>query len=327
MPWTTVFNNVLLPLKLKGVSGDKAQASVTAALDRVGLQKLRARLSARTLRRHAHARLHRARARHRAGSAADGRAVRGARRDHALQAQQRSVGRVAGAAHDGGVRHAFGVRIGVPVEPHRGHGGAAGPRLHRACHRRALSARSEFPHLGRIRRVLPPHLGSAWRRPWRLEASHEQGASLHSVPSGSTKSRSRAAHRAADHRPGARSSDLGSGRPHRTNSALRAAGARPHLANADRRLVVALAIAAGDAAHHVRGLSAGGDRRRRPRRAVQSVPAARIFALSLCRDPAGDADRRRRAAASDLSAAAARGARPAPGSSRSFRCWRIPRSG
>jgi NitT/TauT family transport system ATP-binding protein len=38
MPWTTVFNNVLLPLKLKGLAPDKAHASVTAALDRVGLQ-------------------------------------------------------------------------------------------------------------------------------------------------------------------------------------------------------------------------------------------------------------------------------------------------
>jgi|SRR5271169_6420187 len=38
MPWTSVFNNVLLPLKLKGIAGDKAGASVTAALDRVGLQ-------------------------------------------------------------------------------------------------------------------------------------------------------------------------------------------------------------------------------------------------------------------------------------------------
>ena len=38
MPWTTVFNNVLLPLKLKGETGDKARASVTAALGRVGLQ-------------------------------------------------------------------------------------------------------------------------------------------------------------------------------------------------------------------------------------------------------------------------------------------------
>ncbi len=38
MPWTTVFNNVRLPLKLKGVAGDKARASVSAALARVGLQ-------------------------------------------------------------------------------------------------------------------------------------------------------------------------------------------------------------------------------------------------------------------------------------------------
>jgi NitT/TauT family transport system ATP-binding protein len=39
MPWTTVFNNVLLPLKLKHVARDQAAASVAAALDRVGLQK------------------------------------------------------------------------------------------------------------------------------------------------------------------------------------------------------------------------------------------------------------------------------------------------
>jgi NitT/TauT family transport system ATP-binding protein len=38
MPWTTVFNNVLLPLKLKGVAADKAAARVEAALGRVGLQ-------------------------------------------------------------------------------------------------------------------------------------------------------------------------------------------------------------------------------------------------------------------------------------------------
>ena len=39
MPWATVFNNVLLPLKLKGAPADKAAARVEAALDRVGLQK------------------------------------------------------------------------------------------------------------------------------------------------------------------------------------------------------------------------------------------------------------------------------------------------
>jgi NitT/TauT family transport system ATP-binding protein len=39
MPWTNVFNNVLLPLKLKRVSTAEAGARVAAALDRVGLQE------------------------------------------------------------------------------------------------------------------------------------------------------------------------------------------------------------------------------------------------------------------------------------------------
>ncbi len=38
MPWTNVFNNVLLPLKLKSEPAGKAAARVKAALDRVGLQ-------------------------------------------------------------------------------------------------------------------------------------------------------------------------------------------------------------------------------------------------------------------------------------------------
>jgi NitT/TauT family transport system ATP-binding protein len=38
MPWTNVFNNVLLPLKLKGLNAEKARGRVVAALDRVGLK-------------------------------------------------------------------------------------------------------------------------------------------------------------------------------------------------------------------------------------------------------------------------------------------------
>ena len=38
MPWTTVSNNVRLPLKLSGVAPDKVSARVGAALERVGLQ-------------------------------------------------------------------------------------------------------------------------------------------------------------------------------------------------------------------------------------------------------------------------------------------------
>jgi NitT/TauT family transport system ATP-binding protein len=39
MPWTNVFNNVRLPLKLAGLSRESATARVEAALERVGLQK------------------------------------------------------------------------------------------------------------------------------------------------------------------------------------------------------------------------------------------------------------------------------------------------
>jgi len=39
MPWANVANNVVLPLKLKGISSDQASKRVTAALERVGLQK------------------------------------------------------------------------------------------------------------------------------------------------------------------------------------------------------------------------------------------------------------------------------------------------
>jgi NitT/TauT family transport system ATP-binding protein len=39
MPWTTVFNNALLPLKLTGAPADEAAKRVAAALDRVGLRE------------------------------------------------------------------------------------------------------------------------------------------------------------------------------------------------------------------------------------------------------------------------------------------------
>jgi NitT/TauT family transport system ATP-binding protein len=42
MPWANVSNNVLLPLKLKGVAAEQATKRVGAALDRVGLQKFAA---------------------------------------------------------------------------------------------------------------------------------------------------------------------------------------------------------------------------------------------------------------------------------------------
>ena len=68
MPWATVFNNVLLPLNLHN-----APAATGGRARRGGARPRRAaavrpRLSARIVRRHAHARLDRARPCHRAGS-------------------------------------------------------------------------------------------------------------------------------------------------------------------------------------------------------------------------------------------------------------------
>ena len=54
--------------------------------------------------------------------------------------------------------------FGLPVEPHRGDDGAAGPCVRRARGRRGLSARRGIPHLGGIRRLLSPRLGGARRR-------------------------------------------------------------------------------------------------------------------------------------------------------------------
>ena len=42
MPWATVFGNVWLPLRLRGVSNDAAATAVVEALARVGLDRLRA---------------------------------------------------------------------------------------------------------------------------------------------------------------------------------------------------------------------------------------------------------------------------------------------
>ena len=101
-PWASVHKNVALPLKLTGAPTDDAAACVGRARS-CRLAKIQPRLSARIVGRHAHARVDRACAGHRAGAAAHGRTVRRARRDHALQAQRRSLADVAGAAKDGGV--------------------------------------------------------------------------------------------------------------------------------------------------------------------------------------------------------------------------------
>ena len=67
MPWATVFDNVWLPLRLRGIVARRAaRAEVMEALAHGRPRRLRRRLSARALRRHEDARLDRARAGHQA---------------------------------------------------------------------------------------------------------------------------------------------------------------------------------------------------------------------------------------------------------------------
>ena len=160
MPWQTVYGNVALPLQLHGAPRDDVEVrrDPLAGTGRAG--RFRQRLPARALGRHEDARVDRTCARHRTKTSADGRAVRGARRDHAFQAQQRPDAGRGCDWHHGRVRHPFGVRVGVPVEADRGDDAASRPRLRRTRTRCALSAQRGIPNLDRICGLLPARLRS-----------------------------------------------------------------------------------------------------------------------------------------------------------------------
>ena len=125
MPWANALRNTMLPLTLAGVGkrrGGSARGRNAGAGRAQGLREI---LPARTLRRHEDARLDRARAGDAPEDPADGRAVRGARRDHAPQAQRRPAGAVVAEPFHRRVRHPFGVRVGLSLAAHRRDGGAA----------------------------------------------------------------------------------------------------------------------------------------------------------------------------------------------------------
>ena len=161
MPWATVFDNVWLPLRLKGQSRATRQAGDHGGAGQGRPRRLRQRLSARALGRHEDARLDRPRAGDAAGAAADGRAVRRARRDHPQQAQRRSRRAEMRARRDRGVRHPFRLRERLSLRPHRGDGAAPGPRRRRDRDPGAAAARRGFPPDAALRRALPRDLGRA----------------------------------------------------------------------------------------------------------------------------------------------------------------------
>ena len=99
-PWRTALGNVTFGLEMKGVGKAEREEIALQAAPVGEAREIRAVLSAPSVRRHAAACRHRPRARVQSFGAADGRAVRGARRAHARRHAAAARGRLAGDAQD-----------------------------------------------------------------------------------------------------------------------------------------------------------------------------------------------------------------------------------
>ncbi len=136
LPWKTVLGNVMFPLTRQPPHAARRGRRACPRAARQGQpHPLRERLSAHAVGRHEAARRHRARARHGAGRAADGRAVRRARRAHPPQdagGAGRAVGRRALHRH---LRHPFDRGGAADRQPHPGDVAASRPGQGRAQRR------------------------------------------------------------------------------------------------------------------------------------------------------------------------------------------------
>ena len=130
-PWRTIERNVALPLEIMGIPAAEQRGAHQAHARPRQPHRLREEISLAAVRRHAAARLDRPRARLRRRPAADGRAVRRARRDRARPSQRAAAGTLGAHQQDDLLRHAFDPRGGLPVDAHRRDVAAAGPRHRR----------------------------------------------------------------------------------------------------------------------------------------------------------------------------------------------------
>ncbi len=150
MPWGTVFANVWLPLRLQGLSKTAARDQVMDALGMVGLEKF-AESYPRELSGGMKMRVSIARALITKPKlllmdepfAALDEITRFKLNNDLLHLWETFGWTVIFVTHS-----VF--EFGLPVEPHRRHGGATGPGRSGYRHRRALSARRGVPHLARL---------------------------------------------------------------------------------------------------------------------------------------------------------------------------------
>ena len=136
LDWRTALDNVLLQVELRGARSARLSRARAAAARPGRPRGVRRPLSARAVGRHAPARGDRARADPRRAAAADGRAVRRARRADARADAPRPRGAVARHAQDRAVHHALDRRGGAARRPRRRHVAAPGTdRAHRSTSR------------------------------------------------------------------------------------------------------------------------------------------------------------------------------------------------
>ena len=109
LPWRTLEKNIQLPVRAEADAA-RTRERIEHLLERVGLDRLRQQISARTVRRHAAARLDRAQPRGRSVGAAHGRAVRRARRLHPRRDEPAHPGDLDGDRQDHRLRHPFDSR-------------------------------------------------------------------------------------------------------------------------------------------------------------------------------------------------------------------------